>query len=483
MRQLVLTLIIATTAAAPSARAQYALEDAFPALPAFSLPIELVPPGDGTGRMFVAEQRGRIYVFDIADPAGTRRVFLNLSDIVSTSGGETGLLGLAFHPAYETNGLFFVNYTSSRSGSLKSHVSRFAVSATDPDSAVEESEVVLFTEDQPYENHNGGKLAFGPDGLLYVSLGDGGSGNDPGNNGQSRTTLLGKILRIDVDTPAPPLEYSIPSTNPFAGNTQGFREEIYAYGLRNPWKFSFDAETGTLWAGDVGQGAREEIDTIVLGGNYGWRLMEGTLCTPGVNPSCQDTAGLLLPVWDYGRSAGDVSVTGGYVYRGSAIPGLRGRYVYGDFASGRIWALTVVAGSPATNALLLDSPQQISAFGVDRQDELYVVGYGTGRIYRLTGPATSVESQHMPVSFGLDQNFPNPFNPSTRIAFRIPESGRIRLSVHDLLGREAAVLVDGVTPAGNHEVRFDAGGLPSGVYVIRLASGALVDARRMLLLR
>jgi hypothetical protein len=157
--------------------------------------------------------------------------------------------------------------------------------------------------------------------------------------------------------------------------------------------------------------------------------------------------------------------------------------VYGDFASGRIWALTVVAGSPATNALLLDSPQQISAFGVDRQDELYVVGYGTGRIYRLTGPATSVESQHMPVSFGLDQNFPNPFNPSTRIAFRIPESGRIRLSVHDLLGREAAVLVDGVTPAGNHEVRFDAGGLPSGVYVIRLASGALVDARRMLLLR
>jgi glucose/arabinose dehydrogenase len=470
-------------ACAGHAQAQYALVDAFPTLPAFSLPIEMVHAGDGTDRLFVVEQRGKIYVFDPSDPAGTRRLFLDLEGLVSGSGGETGLLGLAFHPAYESNGLFFVNYTSSQSGSLKSYISRFSVSASDPDSAVRESEDALLTQDQPYSNHNGGKVAFGPDGYLYISLGDGGSGNDPQNNGQTLTTLLGKILRIDVDTQTPPLAYGIPPTNPMVGNLRGFREEIYAYGLRNPWKFSVDSETGMLWAGDVGQGAREEIDTIVLGGNYGWRLMEGYLCTPGVNPSCADTAGLVRPVWDYNRSSGDVSVTGGYVYRGAAIPGLMGRYVYADFASGRIWALTTDRVNPATNALLLDSPHQVSSFGVDRQNELYVLAYGAGKIYRLTGPATSVEPPSVPVAFGLDQNYPNPFNPSTEIAYRVAESGPVRVSVHDLLGREIAVLVDEAKAPGTHEVTFEASGLPSGVYLCRLSAGGRSEARRMLLVK
>ena len=470
-------------ACAGSAHAQYSLQDAFPALPAFSLPVELGHPSDGTDRLFVVEQRGRIFAFNLSNPSPVRRLFLDLNDIVSSTGGETGLLGLAFHPSYATNGFFYVYYTSSRSGSLKSYVSRFRVSASDPDSAVKASELVLLTEDQPYENHNGGKISFGPDGYLYVALGDGGSGNDPLNNGQTLGTLLGKILRIDVDTATPPLAYGIPSTNPFAGNLQGFRQEIYAYGLRNPWKFSFDPDTRILWAGDVGQGAREEIDTIVAGGNYGWRLMEGTLCTQAVNPMCQDTAGLLRPVWEYGRSAGDVSVTGGYVYRGASIPGLVGKYVYGDFASGRIWALTLEGANPATNELLLDSPHQISTFGVDRLNELYVVAYGSGRIYRLTGPATSVANPAIPDAFGLDQNFPNPFNPTTEIRFRVADSGPVKLAVHDLLGRELAVLVDGVRESGSHKVSFDAAGMPSGVYVYRLTSGRRVEARRMLLLK
>ncbi len=483
MRHLRHILVVFLAFCVGHGRAQYALQDAFPALPAFSLPVELVGAGDGADRLFVVEQRGRIYVFDNTASVTTRRLFLNLSDVVSASGGETGLLGLAFHPSHASNGSFYVYYTSSRSGSLKSYVSRFSVSATDPDSAVTSSEVILLTADQPFENHNGGKIGFGPDGYMYVSLGDGGSGNDPLNNGQSLTTLLGKILRIDVDAQERPLSYGIPSTNPFAGNTQGFRREIYAYGLRNPWKFSFDSETGTLWAGDVGQGAREEIDTIVPGGNYGWRLMEGMICTPGVNPTCQDTAGLLRPVWDYNRSAGDASVTGGSVYRGAAMSELTGKYVYGDFASGRIWALTSDGVNPATNELLLDTPHQISTFGIDRQKEMYVVAYGSGKIYRLTGPATSVEPRAVPAAYGLEQNYPNPFNPSTQIEYRIAESGPVRLSVHDLLGREVALLVDQAKPAGSYRVRLEAHDLPSGVYVCRLTSGKFVEARRMLLLK
>lgn len=477
-------LAVAALIGADLAQAQYALQDAFPALPSFSLPVEVTQPPDGSNRLFVVEQRGRIYVFENSGAVSGRRLFLDLTDIVSASGGETGLLGLAFHPSYSSNGYFFVSYTSSRSGSLKSYLSRFNVSGSDPDSAVVASEVVLLSVDQPYANHNGGKIAFGPAGYLYMALGDGGSANDPLNNGQSLTTLLGKILRLDVDTPSPPRAYGIPPGNPFAGNTLGVREEIWAYGLRNPWKFSFDLGTGTLWAGDVGQGAREEIDTIVAGGNYGWRLMEGTLCTPGVNPSCQDTAGLLRPVWEYDRSAGDVSVTGGYVYRGLSIPDLHGRYVYGDFASGRIWALSTGEAGPAVNELLLDSPYQISSFGVDREGELYALSYGSpGRLYRLIETATSAEADVLPVVFGLEQNYPNPFNPRTDIVYYVAGPGPVRLTVYDLLGREVAVLVDGALSPGTHSVAWDATTFPSGIYVYRLTSGKLVEARRMVLLK
>jgi glucose/arabinose dehydrogenase len=465
-----------------AAQAQYTLVDAFPSFPAFSSPIEFVRTTDGTDRMFVAEQRGRIFVFNTAAPA-TPRLFLDLRDIVSPSGSEMGLLGLAFHPAYASNGQFYVDYTSSSSGSLKSYVARYTVSTTNPDSAVKASGVVLLSVDQPFENHNGGKIAFGPDGYLYISFGDGGSGNDPQNNGQNLSVLLAKILRIDIDTQAPPLAYGIPPTNPFATNVQGIRKEIFAFGVRNPWKFSFDAQTGALWAGDVGQGAREEIDTIRSGGNYGWRLMEGMLCTPGVNPTCSDTAGLIRPLWEYPHSAGDASITGGYVYRGNAIPVLRGKYIYADYSSGRIWALSTNGTSAPTNALLLDSPYSISSFGEDRHRELYVVAYSNGRVYRLTGPATDADLTPTPLSFSLFDNYPNPFNPTTTIRYQIPVTAGVRISVFDLLGREVALLVDETKTQGTHEVRFDAGPLSSGVYLIRMHAGTFLQTRKTILVR
>jgi glucose/arabinose dehydrogenase len=476
----ILALFAGVFALTVQAAAQYTLTDPFPSLPSFSLPIECVPAGDGTDRLFVVEQRGKIWVFNAAISSPTRRLFLDLGSVVSQSGSETGLLGLAFHPQYASNGQFYVDYTSSSTGSLKSYVARYTVSATDPDSAVKTSGAVLLTVDQPYDNHNGGKLAFGPDGYLYIALGDGGSGNDPGNNGQTLSSALGKILRIDVNAVSSPLAYAIPPTNPFATNTAGYRKEVFAYGLRNPWKFSFDAVTGTLWAGDVGQGAREEIDTIVAGGNYGWRLTEGFLCTPGVNPNCLDTAGTIRPLWDYPHASGDASITGGYVYRGNAISALRGRYVYGDYSSGRIWALTLNGTQAATNALLLDSPYSISAFAQNRNHELFVVSYGTGRLYQLNGPTSDTGSANLPVDYFLSANYPNPFNPSTTIRFGVPVSSQVRLSVFDILGRELRVLVNDTRLPGSHEVSFDAAGLASGVYLYRLVAGSFVETRKML---
>jgi glucose/arabinose dehydrogenase len=370
-----------------AARAQYSWQSAFPNLPVFANPTELVHAGDGTNRLFVAQQRGIIYVFQNMPTVGSRKVFLNLSDRVSQTGNETGLLGLAFHPNYETNGYVYVNYTSSLSGSLTSYIARYQVSATNPDSAVRESELILLTVAQPYTNHNGGKLAFGPDGYLYIGFGDGGSANDPGNRAQNRSVILGKILRIDVDATSGGNNYAIPPTNPYYNNTQGWRQEIFAFGIRNPWKFSFDPPTGRLWLGDVGQDAREEIDIVVSGGNYGWRLMEGNICNPTVNPTCQDTAGLIRPVWDYPNAGADISITGGYVYRGDSIPSLYGKYIYADYGSGKVWALTYDGINPTVNTLLADEAFLISTFGVDESYQLYLCSFGSsGRIYKLRSP-------------------------------------------------------------------------------------------------
>ncbi|QMU30672.1 PQQ-dependent sugar dehydrogenase [Adhaeribacter radiodurans] len=362
----------------PPAITDYTLTEAFPALK-FDKPVELTSPDDGTNRIFVVAQNGKIHVFPNLTTASEAPVFLNLSPKVAT-GGELGLLGLAFHPDYKTNGYFYVNYT--RGNPLTTVISRFKVSAAEPNVADPNSEQILLTYAQPYSNHNGGKLAFGNDGYLYIASGDGGSGGDPQNNAQNLQKLLGKILRIDVNAPSGNLSYAIPTDNPYKGNTEGFREEIYAYGLRNPWRFSFDRPTGTLWAGDVGQGNIEEISIIKKGSNYGWKIREGNTCFGTAN--C-DLTGLEEPIWSYPQNTENGrSITGGYVSHDKNLTGLEGKYIYGDYVSGNIWALTFNGNQTVTNELITKAADNISSFGEDSQQGLYILGYSSGKIYKFT---------------------------------------------------------------------------------------------------
>jgi glucose/arabinose dehydrogenase len=357
--------------------ANYKTIVAFPQL-TFTRPVDLQHPPDNTNRIFVVEQAGIISVFANDPSVSTKNTFLDIRQKVDDQDNEEGLLGLAFHPSYKTNGFFYVNYTAS--GPNRTVISRFKVSSANPNEAEAGSEVVLLTFEQPYSNHNGGQVSFGPDGYLYIATGDGGSGGDPHGNGQNRSALLGKILRIDVDNPKNGKQYGIPADNPFAGNTSGYREEIFAYGMRNPWRFSFDSANGRLWTGDVGQNAYEEIDIIEKGGNYGWNTMEAKHCfEPKSN--C-DAAGMKAPIHEYGRDAG-ISVTGGFVYHGPTLEGLEGKYIYADYATQRIWALEHSNLSKPVNTLLMEADFNISSFGVDENEELYLCGFD-GKIHRLS---------------------------------------------------------------------------------------------------
>jgi glucose/arabinose dehydrogenase len=338
-------------------------------------PLFLTHAGDGSGNVYVVEQPGRIKVFD--RDGNVRGTFLDIRSRIA-SGGERGLLGLAFHPKFAENRKFYVNYTRAADGDtiVAQYTARSATSA-DPG-----SERVLLHIGQPYPNHNGGWIGFGPDGYLYDAQGDGGSGGDPGNRAQNLGTMLGKILRIDVDHGSP---YAIPSDNPFR-NRSGARKEIWAYGLRNPWRDSFDRVTGDLFIGDVGQNSWEEIDAQPAsshgGVNYGWRRMEGNHC---FERSDCNRSGLQRPVTEYSNTAGGAcAVTGGYVYRGSAYPSLVGAYFFGDYCNGRIYALRASAAvkGPTSDRLVLDSGASISSFGEDASGELYITDLG-GTVYRL----------------------------------------------------------------------------------------------------
>jgi glucose/arabinose dehydrogenase len=361
----------------PAELGKYTIVQAFPVLPAITKPVELTSPDDGTNRIFVVSQTGVIHQFGNNPSVSSKTIFLDISSKI-VSNGEMGLLGLAFAPDYKTSGYFYVNYVR-RNPALETVIARYKVSSSDPNTADADSEEILLTYAQPFENHKGGKLAFGNDKLLYIATGDGGSGGDPNGNGQNKKTLLGKMLRIDVSKVGVGTKYAIPTDNPFASGTDGAKPEIYAYGLRNPWRFSIDATTGFIWAADVGQSKAEEIDIIEKGGNYGWVTMEGNDCYTG---NC-DKSGLILPVWSYGRSAGG-SITGGYVSRDKNLPGLTGRYVYGDFVSGNIWALTTANKVAVTNDLIGKvSGGALSSFGEDSQKNLYILNYGDGKIYKF----------------------------------------------------------------------------------------------------
>jgi len=367
---------------------------------------------DGSGRWFVVYQDGKILVTKKGSDGGDAKTFFDITSRHPHFENEDGLLSMAFHPGFKTNGLFYVFYTQKNPADqhtqpqnypFRSVISEFKVSATDPDQADLGSERILFEVPGPFWNHKGGELLFGPDGYLYISLGDGGAGGDPFGSGQSTTTLLAKILRIDVNdretvgggNRARHLQYGIPNDNPFAHENNGVRREIFAYGLRNPWRFSFDRQTGDLWAGDVGQDLWEEVDLVTKGGNYGWSVREGLHhYKPG-----PEGAHYIDPVIEYphrpnlqseamfpDHSIG-LCVIGGYVYRGKAFPALDGIYFYGDASLGTIWGLRYDSGTHKVTAhgTLVQQPKNINSFAEDADGELYVLTLD-GKIYQITTP-------------------------------------------------------------------------------------------------
>ena len=368
-----------TLSAPPPSSVPLEAIDLQPVVDGLASPLFVGHAGDGSGRLFVVEQEGRVRV--VRDGRLLPEPYVDLSSRIA-SGGERGLLGLAFSPDFAEDGLLYVDYTDRDGNTVVSELHAPDPSADRADPA---SERVLLRIEQPYSNHNGGALAIGPDGLLWIATGDGGSGGDPQGNGQRLDTLLGKLLRIDPRQVggAP---YGVPADNPFVGRANA-RAEIWAYGLRNPWRFSFDRATGDLWIGDVGQSSIEEVDHWPAGSpagpDFGWNTMEASACFDP--PEGCDRTGLVLPVAEYGHDRG-CSITGGYVYRGSALPGLVGTYLYGDYCSGTIWALDGTSASPSPR-VVGETGFALASFGEDEAGELYVADLSGGRILRLVLPA------------------------------------------------------------------------------------------------
>lgn len=457
------------------------LEEAFPGV-TFELPLGIRFPNDGRHEVYIAEHGGRVKVLDRFTPGAEPTVFLDLSERIATSPpGE--FFAIEFHPNYAENGTFFVRYKLQ--DPERTVLSRFERSADNPLEADPESEVILFAIETPgnANNHHGGDIAFGPDGYLYVPLGDGGVTFDAVGNAQDRTKLLGKVLRLDVDNPSGGLNYGIPPDNPYVGNTEGWREEVWAYGFRNPWRLTVDRETGEVWVGDVGEAHWEEVDRVEAGGNYGWPIMEGPVCAPFGPPEC-DQGGLTLPVWAYPRDVG-TSITGGYVYRGSKIPVLRGQYVFADFGSYTTW--TVETDNPEHATLLLEPLYPgfaITTFGQDLEGELYLTEFFSGQIFKLEpGPgATDAEGgPALPETAAL-RVYPNPIRDAATVEFSGADA-RVRLALYDLLGREVAVLYDGYGSATAQRMGFSTRGLAPGVYVLRMESGAGVQAQKVSVVR
>lgn len=339
------------------------------------------PPSDP--RLFIVEKGGRIRIVKNGQLLVTP--FLDISKLVS-NGNEQGLLGLAFHPDYATNRFFYVNYTDRTTPNSFTRVARYRAISANSDIADANSAQTILSVEQPFSNHNGGFITFGDDGMLYIALGDGGSGGDPQGNGQNRGTLLGSLLRIDVNGSSPGNPYTIPPGNPFEeGNINGDRAEIWAYGLRNPWRLSFDRQAGLIFIGDVGQNSWEEVSVSpsTTGGlNYGWNIMEGTNCFAS-NPCNMN--GLIIPVLEYANGQ-NCSITGGYVYRGSLIPGIQGHYFYSDFCSGFLRSF-VYANGMATDQRVwtVGNLGSVASFGEDASGELYILSFN-GNVYRLVAP-------------------------------------------------------------------------------------------------
>jgi len=476
---------IATLLSLPCRSDALDTELAFPSL-TFFRPVDIQHPPDGTDRLVVIEQPGRVHVFENDPATSSATLFLDIEDRV-LSDARFGLLGLAFHPDFATNGHLFVHYTAAAPN--RSVIARFTVSA-DPDVVDPDSELVLLEVGQPHNFHNGGQLAFGPDGYLYIPLGDGGPYDgtpDPDGNGQDRTTLLGSILRIDVDDPDPGLAYGIPDGNPFVGNPEGWREEIWAWGIRNTWRMSHDPVTDRWWGGENGENLFEEVNLLQAGRNYGWKIMEGEGCYGG--GGC-DMTGLALPLHVYGGVLSPRrSVIGGTVYRGSLVPELQGTYVFGDFVQGTIWSLAYDGVSDPV-VTPVGTRTNLSTFGVDAAGELFFADWINGRIHRFTSTAVAVGEPvgTGPVAFRLGIPRPNPFTPHTEIPYAVDAAARVRLEVFDVAGRAVRTLVADEVVAGRHTASWDGtdqSGAPvaSGIYLARLTVGDEHEVRRLVRIR
>jgi glucose/arabinose dehydrogenase len=412
-----------------------------------SSPVEIVNANDS--RLFVVQQNGHIKIVNSNGTLNSTS-FLNLSGIIST-GGERGLLGLAFHPNYATNGFFYVNYTNTSGATV---IARYSVSTTNPDIA-QTTGTILLTIAQPFSNHNGGTIKFGPDGYLYIGMGDGGSGGDPNGNGQNINSLLGKMLRIDVDSGIP---YSSPATNPYVGVAGA--DEIWAIGLRNPWKFSFDSLTGDLWIADVGQSNVEEINkksSTLPGLNYGWKCYEGS--APFATGGCSPIETMTFPYAEYSSATGSpyCSVTGGYVYRGTTYPNFQGIYFFADYCSNKI-------GKIDTNGTLTFSPSMpggnYTSFGLDQNGEIYVASASNGTIYKLIDTDLSTDSFENK-RFTL---YPNPAKESFSLSImNFPAD----VAIFDLSGK---LLTE--VKVSNQDSKINTSNLKSGVYMIRISDNS-----------
>ncbi len=425
----------------------------------FSSPINIKNAGDS--RLFVVERAGLIQIVN-SDGSKNGTPFLNINPIVINGGGERGLLGLAFHPNYATNGYFYVNYINNSGNTV---ISRFTKSTANPDIADDTSELQLLTYTQPYANHNGGDMAFGADGYLYISSGDGGSGGDPQNRAQSLTTLLGKLLRIDVDGNGKG-NYGIPSDNPFAGSTSAM-EEIWAYGLRNPWKFSFDRDTNDLWIADVGQNVREEINMVAsteAGLNYGWRCYEGNSIFDQ-SSNCPPSSSLTFPISQYthtGNGLFKCSITGGYRYRGTAQLNLVGLYFFADYCSNEIGILEQSGANWNMTFTPAFSGNGWTTFGEDNNGELYIAGIDSGTIYRIIDSNLSIEEKN-PFAVKL---FPNPAK--NEITLDISNSTMVIKSVNifSLQGK----LISTVSDFESQLITISTEELTSGMYLVEITN-------------
>lgn len=424
-------------------------------------PVEITNANDS--RLFVVQQDG---IIKIVQPNGTINAtnFLNISSKI-VFGGERGLLGLAFHPHYSTNGYFFVYYNNP-SGNII--VARYTVSSADPNVADPASEKILLNIPKPFANHNGGSIHFAPDGKLWIITGDGGSGGDPNNNAQNKNSLLGKMLRIDVDATGP---YNIPPDNPFAGAGVDGADEIWAYGLRNAWKFSFDLTTGSAMIADVGQGAIEEINKMPItqaGLNYGWRCYEGN--DPYNTTGCPAQSTMTFPIAVYDHSGGKCSITGGYVYRGTQYPALQGKYFFADYCSTQIGILdtnNTITWTPAY------SGNNFSTFGQDYQKELYVAAVNSGKIFKITTGTLGTQDNNQPGSIKI---YPNPA--SREIFIDGIKDKRTTAEIISADGRkvlETDQIINGRS--------IDISGLSSGVYFINLKSGDLKSYSQKLIVK